>query len=183
MNSTSQLNPQDDGVKFINVYSKGKTLLGKLLTNFRKLPTVVGTDGLFNTLEGYWYWKQIQLKDPNWARQNPFYDKQLRNCHGAEARKLGIIHGSEVGIFNEKGKRLEPLTDEFKDAFKAAMRQKLKQHGELANLLKYNQLPLVHFYVFEVVDKRTGAVSEVAKLLPRHQWQLDYWQELKETLL
>ena len=49
------LTPQNDGITHINVYSKGKTTLGRWLTNFAHTP-IDTIDGHFESIEGYWYW-------------------------------------------------------------------------------------------------------------------------------
>jgi len=35
------INPEEDGITHINIYSKGKTDLGRMLSNFAKLPFIL----------------------------------------------------------------------------------------------------------------------------------------------
>ena len=64
-----------DGVHHINVYSKGKTEIGRWLSNFSYSP-IQTKNGNFESIEGYWYWITT-LND------------RLRELHGFPAKKLG----------------------------------------------------------------------------------------------
>ena len=44
-----------DGMTHINVYSKGKTEIGRWLSNFAYSPIDLGNEGYFSSIEGYWY--------------------------------------------------------------------------------------------------------------------------------
>ena len=46
------INPQNDGVDHINIYSKGLTELGRFLSNFEHI-LITTEDGDFNSIEGY----------------------------------------------------------------------------------------------------------------------------------
>jgi hypothetical protein len=48
--------PEEDGVTHINIYSKGKTELGRWLTNFSYSPFNHPEYGKFLSMEGFWYW-------------------------------------------------------------------------------------------------------------------------------
>lgn len=163
--------PEDDGKTHVNVYSKSKSLLGRKLSNFNPEPVCVGSDGLFKCLEGYWYWLRITLHDPEWFKQHPIFEHQLRNARGFEAKKLGRAHCATLKIPNTK-----EVSEVFKTKFKVAMRQKLLQHNTVKELLLDNTLPFTHYYVIEK-DNKTISVP-----VKTHLWQLDYWKELKEEL-
>lgn len=122
------LNPLEDGITHINVYSKGKTELGRLLSNFAHTPFTI-EEGTFQSVEGYWYWVMTK-------------DERLKNLHGFEAKKLGRqLLRTEESVSREQLLR----------AYKA----KLEQTPGLCTLLRTNSLPLVHYYVHEgrVVNK------------------------------
>lgn len=53
------VDPNEDGVTHINIYSQGKTELGRMLSNFYKC-RIDTKDGVFNSVEGYWYWLGIE---------------------------------------------------------------------------------------------------------------------------
>ena len=124
------IDPNKDGVDHINIYSKGRTELGRLLTNFALLP-IKTEDGLFASMEGWWYW---QLgKD--------LEREQLRTLWGAAAKYAG----RDLKIPDWP----DPLFLEgFKVKYAQAFRAKLEQHPRLAEMLKNSHLPLQHYYTF-----------------------------------
>ena len=71
-------NPLNDGVDHINVYSRGKTQLGRMLSNFYPLPFNHPVYGVFNTVEGFYYYVSTGFK----------YEV-LRTLSGFEAKKFG----------------------------------------------------------------------------------------------
>jgi len=88
-----------DGINHINVYSKGKTPLGRFLSNFTKCELNT-EDGRFNSIEGYWYWLGCQ---------NRFGSDKLRDLCGFEAKRMGRHLGAAdwlpEGIFRQKIKK------------------------------------------------------------------------------
>lgn len=48
------ISPDNDGILFINAASKGKTKLGKALSNFAHYPFNHPKHGHFESMEGYW---------------------------------------------------------------------------------------------------------------------------------
>lgn len=120
----STINPDLDGIYHINVYSKGKTWLGRNLSNFSYSP-IETEDGKFNSVEGYWYWLSSR-------------DEALRSLWGFDAKK----RGREVG-----GK--DWLDDnEFKLKIKKAIDNKLRSNNVLLKTLQECNLPLTHYYVY-----------------------------------
>jgi len=72
--------PNQDGVTHINIYSKGRTDFGKMLSNFYKFP-ISAVDGNFESVEGYWYWLNICECE----------DKEvLRKLYGFKAKDTGL---------------------------------------------------------------------------------------------
>src|SRR5574342_342059 len=67
--------PETDGVTHINIYSKGKTELGRWLSNFTEA-SIETEDGHFASIEGYWYWLSTK-------------DDALREMVGNAAKKYG----------------------------------------------------------------------------------------------
>ena len=62
-----KLDPKEDGVSHINVWSRGTTDLGRDLSNFAHTPFVHPRYGPFQSVEGFWYWlstgqKEIKLR-------------------------------------------------------------------------------------------------------------------------
>lgn len=119
-----------DGIDHINIYSKGETELGRLLSNFAHTPFVC-KDGRFASLEGYWYWLSVS---PN----NPRRD-ELRRLWGFQAKKLGRdLRGRD---WNED--------EEFRLSICEAIVCKVEQNRLIEDLLKASQLPFEHYYIMD----------------------------------
>lgn len=141
-------NPLEDGITHINVYSKGKTELGRWLTNFAHSP-IDTVDGHFESIEGYWYWLGTTHSD----REN------LRFLYGFKAKELG-----------KKLKSIEQQNnDDFKPKILNAIKIKLYNNPRMMDLLFQNSLPLVHYYVY-------GENSENPKIVEPSEgkWILEY---------
>lgn len=122
------INPNEDGITHINIYSKGKTVLGRQLSNFTYFPFEC-EDGKFASIEGYWYW----LRTGN---------DELRDKAGFEAKKTG----EAAETFH-----MCPSSDGFKDKICKAITIKLDRYKKA--ILATN-LPFEHYYVYgnKVVD-------------------------------
>lgn len=109
-----------DGIHHINIYSKGKTEVGRWLTNFAYYP--IQTENVwFNSIEGYWYWLTT-LND------------NLREQHGFSAKKLG-----------KESDKIQELSDKvFKDKICKAIDLKLKTNPKW--ITEKANLPLKHYY-------------------------------------
>lgn len=116
------MSPETDGIDHVNVYSKGATRLGRLLSNFAPTPFHHPDLGYFSTVEGYWYYVMTG-------------DERLRHCAGWEAKSLGK---------RLKAAREHPSVDELRSAYKA----KLAAHGDIWEMLNTSTLPLKHYYVY-----------------------------------
>lgn len=115
--------PQNDGITHVNVYSKGRTKLGRLLSNFADTPFRIPFWGEFQCVEGFWYW--VMTKDEGLRYTNGFESKQL-------GKKLKLI-------------REHPTKRELRIAYRA----KLLYNPKVLKLLIENKLPLVHYYVYD----------------------------------
>ena len=120
-------NPEEDGITHINVYSKGKTWLGRRLSNFDWSPVDL-EDGKFHSIEGYWYWLSSDHEDKD----------DLRHLYGYAAK----MRGREL-----RGKDWIE-TEEFKEKIKRAITVKINQHFHIQKKLVESTLPFTHYYVF-----------------------------------
>lgn len=73
------INPKLDGITHVNIYSQGKTELGRMLSNFYHYK-VKTRDGEFNSVEGYWHWLGIEKCKEK---------EVLRKLYGYNAKKTG----------------------------------------------------------------------------------------------
>lgn len=124
--------PEDDGITHINVWSKAKTELGRLLSNFANTPFDHPKYGYFASVEAFWYWLSA-------GKQN----NQIRSLYGYQAKKVGRLLRDEI---KEKG-QWENLPN-FEAEIKKAILCKIEQNPKLAEALKNSILPLTHYYVW-----------------------------------
>lgn len=141
--------PSDDGVKHINVYTRGRTALGRNLSNFQECNIEHPHFGHFRTLEGLWYFLKTGCKD-----------EMLRVMNGHDSRR----HGAKLPAVHY------PL---FNKMFKLGMVEKLDKNLQLQRDLVQNELPLVNYSNYQ------GRVI----VTPRMEWQLEFWQTLRQTLI
>lgn len=114
-------NPENDGIDHINIYSKGKTDIGRFLSNFSKFKFSC-EDGEFLSIEGYWYWLSVN-------------DDRLRKVYGFEAKKLG----------RELGAKDYPKIENFNEKILKVIKLKLDSRKEdIINI----KLPLTHYYCY-----------------------------------
>lgn len=121
------MNPNMDGIDHINIYSKGATELGRLLSNFARTPFTC-EDGRFESLEGYWYWLGAPDSEPR--------REQLRRLWGFKAKQLGReLRGTA------------PASEDFQVKICRAVQAKCEQNPGILEMLKESTLPLEHYYV------------------------------------
>lgn len=157
-------NPQGDGVTHVNVYSKSRCLLGKLLSNFAA--TQIEKDGLkFASIESWWYWtKANNINSISLFSQ--FSEEQLellRENIGNEAKSLFRK------IYKEDSSTFNPTPDELKGVYKL----KLEAHPNIKELLLKNELPLTHYYM--MFDKKISADEFL--------WTVNLWDEIKQEII
>lgn len=145
-----------DGTTHINIYSKGKTELGRRLSNFSYSP-IDTVDGKFDSIEGYWYWLGLPFHTAVGAGADA-----LRTATGNEAKKLG----------RSLGGRDWSDAETFKLKIYAAMLNKLLKDRELLSDFISNKLPFRHYYIFagRIVEPKEG------------KWIIDMWTFLQEQL-
>jgi hypothetical protein len=68
------IDPNQDGISHINIYSKGATEIGRFLSNFSDCHILV-EEGYFRTIEGYWFW--LSTKDDRFRKLPGWECKQL----------------------------------------------------------------------------------------------------------
>lgn len=116
-------NPENDGFDHINIYSKSKTFLGRMMSNFSFKNIII--EGLeFSSIEAYWYWLST-------GRQYDF----LRKLSGFKAKQ----EGKKYPIVQ---------VDNFEELICKAIRIKVESWIELKEHLIYSELPFAHYYVF-----------------------------------
>jgi len=158
-----RFDPNQDGLSHINIYSKGKTELGRQLTNFSHFP-IQTKDGKFNSVEGWWYW---QIAKQNGILQKTGQLEKLRTCIGMEAKNFG----RNIGIPDW------PTTNkmaEFQTMFQEVAQAKIDQHVTLKQNLIQSSLPLTHYYVWGTPIKIHSPKEA--------EWITKIWEDIRKSL-
>jgi hypothetical protein len=144
-----------DGETHINIYSQGRTELGRFLSNFTYAPFTLAPYGRFCSIEGFWYF--VSTAHPR--------KEELRRAVGYRAKQLG-----------RELRRLSPVTLDsttFENMIGEAIRAKLAAHPCMLITFRNSTLPFKHYYVFS--DKQVDAGAS-------HPWLLTLFENLREEL-
>lgn len=159
--------PKNDGIDHINVYTKGKTELGRLLTNLADVPLEHPKYGKFKSMEGLWYY----------LKTGRIFN-EFRNYSGFEAKKEGQKKMKSINrdqIKNPDDEDKNELPEEFKNDIVEGIKAKLRQNKHLLNLLIQSNLPLCHYYYYGEIDKNPKVVY-----LPQHDWQIEAIEKIRD---
>lgn len=174
------INPKEDGKTHINVYSKGKTSLGRALTlmNNNKIFT---RHGEFVSFEAYYHFLKFyfayqldcstsKFEDPPYfvIRDILMYEK----CQNAKERSYYL---KKNGLWKDMDFSKYSRLPEFRERIYAAQLYRLKTNKWYKENFLLNDLPFLHYYIY------SGKVV----LATNHQWvaeQLNYIRENKELL-
>lgn len=119
--------PENDGVDHINIYSKGKTTLGRWASNFTKQTMRCPEQGYFDSVEGYWYWLKT-------GKQHDI----LRYLHGAEAKAIGRTF-----------EKVDMPENEFNRQILLMINKKIRGNPAMRGKLANSELPFAHYYVHQ----------------------------------
>ena len=154
---------QDDGKTHINVYSKSRSVLGRLLSNFANTPIVF--KGLkFGSIESWWYW--MKMNNINETGLFPiFEDEQIDLIR----EKIGAVAKSYFrSLYKSDSSDFSPAKEELKEVYKL----KLEAHPNIKEMLIENKLPIDHYYV--MFDKKVATEGTM--------WTAKLWEEIKNEL-
>jgi hypothetical protein len=150
--------PKNENVDHINIYSKSKTELGRLLTNFAKTPFTYEPYGSFQSVEGFWYYYLTGCKH-----------EKFKELYGFKAKQEGKL-------VREDRKDTNGLTEQDKEILLEAIRCKLRQNKYICRMLKESELPFAHYYWYGEEDN--PKVYE----LNQYQWIVDEFERLRKLL-
>ena len=156
--------PEEDGVTHVNVYSKSRCLLGRLLSNFAHIPFEI--DGRkFESVESWWYYsKMININSD--ALFPLFTDEQINEISGLIGKEAKKRFRE---LYKEDSQQFSPKQDSLRKVYLL----KAQAHEELRELLVKNELPLVHYYM--MFDKKVSADDTL--------WTAELWNEIKQELI
>jgi Domain of unknown function (DUF4326) len=146
--------PETDGIDHVNIYSKGRTRLGRMLSNFAPIGFIHPTLGVFRSVEAFWYYT---------SRENP--PESLRQLFGFEAKKVGKELAKKMNVSNHH------------ELVKQAITCKIYQNPDLKQRLIDCDLPLAHYYVFG------GGPDAVVRDEERYAWITEYIVQIRENLI
>lgn len=145
--------PDKDGVTHINIYSRGMTRLGIMLSHFHHAPFTHPYFGPFYSMEGLWYFARNGFDEKSAGR--------LRYLSGYRAKKVG----KEFPMMKY---------DEFSQDIVAANYQKIIQNEEIRKLMIESDLPFDHYYTF-------GVLGQV--ITPRESdWLIEGFEDIRTAL-
>jgi hypothetical protein len=158
----SDIDPTKDGVDFINIYSQGKTGIGKKLSHFAHTPFTHPFFGPFESMEGFWFYMKT-------GKQHD----QLRSLYGNRAKQYG--------------KQLKTIHyAEFKEDILAGNYQKIIQDEALCQAFINSDLPLTHYYLFKRgVSEQSAMDSKIPPLVifPKNSdWLIDGLEDIRTAL-
>lgn len=158
LGASNEVNASDDGITHINVYSKGKTKLGRLLSNFADTPFVL--DGVrFASVESFWYYTKM-------INEN----KHAQVFSTEEINSMAAKKGYDAkAYFRKLSKDTKESTSPTADQLKRAYQAKLAAHPIIKQLLQENTLPFAHYYLY--LDKKVNA--------DQFLWTAGLWSDLK----
>lgn len=146
------LDPIQDGITHINVYSGGNTRVGREMSNMSRHPIDHPRHGNFDTIEGFWWWLSTGMKDD-----------YFRACSGFDARK--------------KGYKMEKVTHTaFKHEIRYAIALKLKTYPEILKRLVNSTLPLTHYYVYG-----RNTPNPLVRPADRSMWVIDFLLDVRAS--
>lgn len=152
------ISPDDDGVQHINVYSQGRTPLGRWLSNFTYAPFEHPIYGRFASMEAYWYWVATGMQHDHLRR---FYD--------FSAKRQGVVLP-----------RVPMETLDFYLLIVEGFLCKLLDAPDAAFIdLAKSDLPFVHYFVKDKRMADDNVKSMVIDLTGKHHWQMQAWTVIR----
>jgi len=146
-----------DGVTHVNIYSKSKTKLGRSLSHFSNFSFEIN-NMKFENFEGYYfyillkeYFKKFDYKVPK------YFTTFLQTYQGSEIRKT-VLEFIKINKIKQNELIKIKNSEIFKSQIIQGLKERLKQNKILLQMLKENDLPFKHYYVYgdKIIDKNDG---------------------------
>lgn len=155
-----ELTVQNDGVKFINIYSKAKTSLGQALTNMCQF-TFEFNELTFDSVEQIWhYYKFLNFM--------PQVSQTILSMHNAYDIK------KYAKQFNDEQVANYVQTKQFRDIIEQAIRIRIEADPQLKINLRNSFLPFKHFYVYGNNVIKDESV--------KYQWLINIFEVIRTEL-
>jgi hypothetical protein len=148
------IDPTQDGISHINIYSQGKTELGRMLSNFYHFKSIT-KDGDFQSVEGYWYWLGIEDCEEK---------EILKKLYGYNAKKIGNELKSK---FNKR------VDDDFENKILGAIWYKVKRNKTMFTD-DIKELPFEHYYNFS---------GKIVNVKNKYLWMINGIDKMRKYLI
>lgn len=159
--------PGNEGIDHINVYSKSRTELGRLFSNFyrHKLDT---SDGRFMSVEAYFHYLLVDWNNCDIDNAKEYVEllMPLRLSSGYSAMQIG------QELIAKYGQRER---EDFVRLIYNAIEQKIRDNKDI--LLKYSDwydLPYYHYYVYG---------DKVVDVTDKYRWFVDACSRIRYKIL
>lgn len=147
----TKVDPRNDGVDHINIWSRGRTKFGRWLSNFAYSPFTHPTYGWFASMEAYYYYIATGSKHEG-----------LRKLFGREAKMVG--------------KTFPRVTVEyFEDIMMEGIEWKALCNPFCLNAVRGNYLRYTHYFYFGQSDTPNIKIIEDGK----SWWLMCGWEEVR----
>lgn len=152
------IEPSQDGKSHINIYSKGRTVLGRTLSNFSHNKFIHDELGSFSGMEGLYYYLKTGKKN-----------ESFRRLAGFAAKKLG-----------QTLPRIEMEKEEFHRLLRLGCRCLYRDNPKIHEMIleqivenKSEVLPFEHYYL-----------NGKHPVLPKgNEWLVDEWTSIREDAI
>lgn len=145
-------NPMFDGVTHCNIYTKGRTGLGRALTNFAMTPFKHPILGEFLSGEGLHYY--LKVGEENKATGEVKRFDEFRQLWGIEAKQRGV----------ELSRTHMVLNHDFDYHMWLGLLAKVTQNPKLFKMFVESDLPFTHYYYYG--DPDSGQCKVVSPKRP-----------------
>lgn len=138
----NDINPLEDGITHLNIWTKAKTQLGQDLSHFAGLCINHPQYGYFRTLEGFWHWLATGKEHDIFRRLDGWAAKvESRNGH----ERLNV--------------------NNFEEEIRKANRLRIEQHPFLKEMLIDSTLPFEHYYIYNNAVTTLDQLRWIPKML------------------
>lgn len=173
--------PEEDGIDHINIYSRGKTELGRVLSAFSECD-ISKSYGEFKSIEGLYHYLKVMraLKVHSkrvenvpltycWVKRTL---ADLKGASGVRAKSIGKL--ARESIINWGVDYIDQPDEEFTNEIIEATEQKIRLNKELRKMVLANSLPYLHYYVKD---------NDKAIYMPHFAWTAQVVTEAIDNVL
>lgn len=151
----SHFKPSTDGVNHTNIYSRGRTELGRWLSHFQHHPMET-EDGLFDSMEGYWYWLDS-------------YHDDLRTVSGYQAKELGEKYRPQYVVGD-----IRP-PDKFDKIIRATQVKLDTMPDHIKSQFYANTHPFIHAYIHNSAYSIQYSMDGIIAFISQYRFMNKLW--------